>query len=597
MMMRKLSLIFLASIFLPAYLFAQCDPLFITSADSNGDTICVGVQIDFTNTSDLGGEILTFKQWNFGDASPLVTTEDASHTYTQSGMYTVVYTLASQSCTGLIFKDTIYVIDPPSLQSWGTDPICYETCTGAASIFINGVHNNYTIEWDDALQQETLTAAGLCEGEYIARVRDDYSCEVFSPMVALFNPAELIVDAGSDVFICEGDQWVFSDADVVSGGVFPFTYLWTPGDSLNNDTLFNPIITAGPNAYGVYTLTVTDADGCSGSNDLQVTQTQGQIHGTIFDETGTSPQAGATVYLIKRGNPDTQWETYDTYTTGSGGDYHFVNLPLVDYIVLAEPPGGTIGYMPSYYGGGVDSSSWQDADITSVECGTAYFNTDINLIHLPEQLGTCTFEGYVYLVGCDLPPCKTQTEDPIPLIDVIVKKTPPGNAIAWTQTGDGTNEPILYKGQFRFENMPASLDSTYSFVVNIPGLGMQGNYSIEVAIDDSLYGNLNFYVDTTPGTGGIFTYNPLSVESIKFKQHEMIAYPNPFADNCELRFTNTENMGFTFTLFDITGKQIIRDEKQEGNAYTIKTPNLDQGIYIAEVKTGDEVFRTRVMKK
>ena len=145
--------------------------------------------------------------------------------------------------------------------------------------------------------------------------------------------------------------------------------------------------------------------------------------------------------------------------------------------------------------------------------------------------------------------------------------------------------------------MPASLDSTYSFVVNIPGLGMQSNYSIEVAFDDSLYGNLNFYVDTTPGTGGIFTYNPLGVESIKYKSHEMVAYPNPFTDNCELRFTNTENMGFTFTLFDITGKQIIRDEKQEGNAYTIKTQNLDQGIYIAEVKTGDEVFRARVMKK
>ena len=106
-----------------------------------------------------------------------------------------------------------------------------------------------------------------------------------------------------------------------------------------------------------------------------------------------------------------------------------------------------------------------------------------------------------------------------------------------------------------------------------------------------------FYVDTTPGTGGIFTYNPLGVESLKYVRKEMLAYPNPFSDNCELRFANAETGNFTFTLFDVTGKLIFRENKLEGNSYLIKTDKLEQGIYIAEVRTEDEVFRTRVMRK
>lgn len=556
-----------------------------------GDTVCVGILVDFNNTSNLSGNFLA-GQWNFGDLTQPVSTENASHTYTQSGTYTVVYNISSDNCSNLQVQHTIHVIDPPMGLAFGTEASCFGVCDGTATVDIQiAPHGNYAFLWDDPNNQTTAIATGLCANNYAVDITDVYGCFTSFSEVIVNEPAEIVVEAGSDIQICDGSQWPIWDAAIVSGGQAPFTYLWTTLDgiidSLNYDTILNPIITAGPNAYGVYTLTVTDADGCSGSNDLQVTQTPGQIHGTIFDETGTSPQPFALVYLIKRGSPDTQWETYDTYTTGSGGDYHFINLPLVDYIVLADPPGGTIGYMPSYYGGGIDSSSWEDADIINVECGTAYFNTDIDLIHLPEQLGTCNFTGVVYLVSCDLPPCKTQTEDPIPLIDVIVKKTPPGNAIAVDETD--------VNGVYEFVGI--EVGQTYSFIVNIPGLGMQSNYSIEVAIDDSLYGNLNFYVDTTPGTGGIFTSNPLGVEVLKYKAHEMMAYPNPFADNCELRFTNTENTRFTFTLFDVTGKQILRDQQEQGNTYTINTQTLDQGIYIAEVKTGDEVFRTRVMKK
>jgi len=597
MMMRKLSLIFLTGIFLPTYLFAACDPLFITSADLNGDTICMGEQIDFTNMSTMNGTFTGF-QWNFGDGSQNEFTEDASHAYIQAGIYTVVYTISSTGCTGQVFKDTIYVIDPPNFQTGGSNTSCFDMCNGIASIFITGAHNDYAIEWDDPDNQTTATIFDLCVGDYTATASDVYGCVATSPIITVGEPAEIIVEAGSEIQICEGDEWPFWEATVVSGGQAPFTYQWEPGVNLglDFDTILNPILTVGANSFAVYFLTVTDANGCSGSDDLQVTQSPGAISGTVRNQLGGGGLPDILVSLIKRNDlPDTEWETYATTLTDPNGDYQFLNLPLVDYIVLAEQTGTVPApeFMPTYYHVTDTVFDWEEAQITSVDCGTMISNTDIDMIEIPHLAGTCTFEGYVYLVTIG----KTQTEDPIPLIDVIVKKTPPGNAIAWTQTGDGTQAPTLELGQFRFENMPASLDSTYSFVINIPGLGMQDNYDIEVAFDDSLYGNLNFYVDTTPGTGGIFTYNPLGVEAIKRTPREMLAYPNPFTDNCELRFTNIENTGFAFTLFDVTGKQIMRDQQEQGNTYTIHTQTLDQGIYIAEVRAGDEVFRARVMKK
>ncbi len=596
-MIKKLSLIFLAGIFLPAYLFATppCIPGFTTGLEANGDTVCVGIPVSFTNTSDLGGELLTFKQWDFGDGSNPINIENPTHIYTQAGTWTVSFSLASASCTGMSpVLRTITVIDPPMGMAFSTqDASCFGFCDGEAQLDIQiAPHGNYAILWDDDDAQTTATATNLCAGIYSVNASDIYGCSADFTQVVINDPDEIIVNAGSDIFICEGSQWPLSEATVVSGGIGSFDYQWEPGLSLNDPTLLNPILDVDdPGDFGVYTLTAIDDNGCTGSGQLQVTQSPGAIHGTIIEPGTGSAMSGILVSLIKRGNDDTQWETYDTYTTLGDGMFHFINLPLVDYIVKAEQVQVPAAYMPIYYHPSSDSIfDWEEAHITSVDCGEMISNTDIEMVLKPEAMnGDCDFEGMVYLVTIG----KTQTEDPIPLIDVIVKKTPPGNAIAWTQTGDDTVWP---KGYYRFDSVAVSAD-TISFVVNIPGLGMQGNYEIIVAIGDSLYQNLNFYVDTTANTGGIFTYNPLGVEALKYKPHEMMAFPNPFADNCELRFTNIENTGFTFTLFDVTGKQIIRDEKEQGNTYTINTQTLDQGIYIAEVKTGDEVFRTRVMKK
>lgn len=286
-MMKKLSVLFLAItlISFSAYSTPPCIPSFTTDI-VHGDTICLGLPVVFTNTSDVGGESLVFKQWNFGDGSNPINVENPTHIFTQSGTFTVTFNLATASCTGMMVQQTITVIDPPGLQTGSQQPSCFGFCDGEAQVFItSGVHSNYLIEWDDPATQNTDLATNLCDGVYFATVSDIYGCVAIGPSVQLTEPDEIIVEAGSDIFICEGSQWSLSEADVISGGVGNLEFIWEPGFALNDPTQLNPILDVNdPGDFGVYVLTAIDDNGCSGSDDLQVLQNPGEIHGTIYDQ-------------------------------------------------------------------------------------------------------------------------------------------------------------------------------------------------------------------------------------------------------------------------------------------------------------------------
>lgn len=572
-----ISLAFILSSF---QIFANCNPSFTTNFSIHGDTVCVGVPITFTNTSDMNGTIIS-TQWNFGDASPNVLTENATHTYTASGTFTVTYTIGTNLCSVMQFQKTIYVITPPSVQDWGTDP-CFDDCNGTANIFINGTHNNYSILWDDPNAQTTETAGNLCEGSYTATVSDVYGCITISQSVLLTELPQLIVNAGSDIYICIGDTQVFSTASV-SGGGGQYFFNWEPGTNagLNDPTILNPTLTANNNSFTTFYLNVTDNNGCMAVDDMQVMQSLAEIRGHVIDDLGL-PLSSGNVYLYKKYSDGFQWELYDIQPIQPDGGYQFLSVPIADVTVLAKPPlTNPVTLIPTYYGNQFD---WIDAHIISPECGENIIPNDITCINVSGlNTGDCTFNGgvYYYTTG------KTESEDPIPFIDVVVKKTPPGNAMGYNPTD--TN------GEFEFQGVETG--QTYSFVVNIPGIEMNENYFIEVAADDILFENLKFYVDTTEGATGVYTSNPNGLIPLKRERKEITAFPNPFSKSCELHFPNSDNGLFSFALFDVTGKRILQTEKQVGKKFMLQTATLEQGIYIAEIKTETDIFKTRLVKQ
>lgn len=95
---------------------------------------------------------------------------------------------------------------------------------------------------------------------YYVSVIDSNGCMNIDSVTVTINPL-LVVSAGSDVAICYGDSTQLN----ASGGVL---YVWSPIDSLSNDSISNPW--GWPTDTTTYIVTVEDLNGCTNTDTVTV---------------------------------------------------------------------------------------------------------------------------------------------------------------------------------------------------------------------------------------------------------------------------------------------------------------------------------------
>jgi hypothetical protein len=137
---------------------------------------------------------------------------------------------------------------------------CHNSCDGSITLTPNGGTPPYTYVWSNG--NTTNQATNLCAGTYYYTVTDANGC-TYSCHSVLACPAALIVNCSGNntcVGACMGDASV-----TASGGKAPYTYLWSNGATTASiDNL----------CCGIYTVTVTDKNGCSSDCSYTVTQHQ-----------------------------------------------------------------------------------------------------------------------------------------------------------------------------------------------------------------------------------------------------------------------------------------------------------------------------------
>ena len=144
------------------------------------------------------------------------------------------------------------------------NPAC-SGCTGTALVYLNCNNSNAsaTYEWSNGSTEQFVT--GLCAGTYTVTAKID--CETIIQdtvnITANPNPSVNLPQANVVDVTCYG----YSNGSAVataSGGKPPYTYQWFPqnssGPSINNL------------AAGTYAVMVTDTNGCSGINNVTITQ-------------------------------------------------------------------------------------------------------------------------------------------------------------------------------------------------------------------------------------------------------------------------------------------------------------------------------------
>ncbi|MEE4215424.1 MAG: T9SS type A sorting domain-containing protein [Bacteroidales bacterium] len=83
------------------------------------------------------------------------------------------------------------------------------------------------------------------------------------------QPEELRIFPGNDTTICKNHSIKLGADPAATGGTEEYIFFWSPSDGLDDPTIPNPI--ASPAQSTKYVLTVTDANGCSASDFIDIT--------------------------------------------------------------------------------------------------------------------------------------------------------------------------------------------------------------------------------------------------------------------------------------------------------------------------------------
>ena len=132
----------------------------------------------------------------------------------------------------------------------------------------------YSYVWNNGASNSANPSVNpLTSTTYTVVVTDRNTCTASANSTVSVN-AKPVADAGVDKTIpsCSLVGTAIGGTPVASGGTGPYTYLWSPPSGLSFTNVANPNVT-GIGATSTYTLKVTDANGCTASNDVVVNVT------------------------------------------------------------------------------------------------------------------------------------------------------------------------------------------------------------------------------------------------------------------------------------------------------------------------------------
>lgn len=213
------------------------------------------------------------------------------------------YTVTVADANGCDVDTTFTITNPPQydITATQTDLLCSGDVNGTISVTVNsgGSGAGYTYTWAPVppVGQGTPNVSGLGAGIWTVTIEDALLCDT-TLSFTITSPAPLNVNASviSQVSCfgdCNGSGQV-----VIAGGTAPYNILWDDGASQTTAVASNL-------CDGIYTVTVTDDNGCVATDNITITQPAPFNLTTSFNDiicfgdcTGS-----ATVTMIGGGSP------------------------------------------------------------------------------------------------------------------------------------------------------------------------------------------------------------------------------------------------------------------------------------------------------
>jgi hypothetical protein len=175
-----------------------------------------------------------------------------------AGTYNVTVT-SNNGCSASFSQTLTQPATPLSITAVSTHILCNPAATGAIDVTASGGTTPYTYNWGGGVTSEDRTA--LVAGTYTVTVTDANNCTQTISQT-LTQPTPLSITTVVTPISCNGGI-LGAITTTVSGGVSPYSYNWGGGITTQNRTAL---------AAGTYNLTVTDANSCTKTTTVTLSQ-------------------------------------------------------------------------------------------------------------------------------------------------------------------------------------------------------------------------------------------------------------------------------------------------------------------------------------
>ena len=231
---------------------------------------------------DIDGIVTVSSTGGIGSHIFFWSTDPVGHTNnpdTVSGLAEGSYYVTTQDALGCEVLDSIYVSEPEPLTMQAT-ALSWISCFGAddglAYATGQGGNTPYTFTWSSN-NQVGDTINTITPGTHVVTVVDNRGCTA-NDTIYMYEPDLLEIDIDTSLTIwpyCIGVNSA-SLTSLASGGTAGYTYLW-------DDNSVAPQLTATASHLlaGIYTVTVTDARGCTASDTEDIDSTTNTMSSSI----------------------------------------------------------------------------------------------------------------------------------------------------------------------------------------------------------------------------------------------------------------------------------------------------------------------------
>ena len=588
------------------------------------------------------------------DWAPGTPTGDGTTSVT--GLTAGTYTVTVTDANGCTADQSFTVTQPTALSVTAasqTNIACNGGTTGAAAINTpTGGAGGYTYDWVPGTPtgDGTTSVTGLTAGTYTVTVTDVNGCTA-DQSFTVTQPTAISVTASSQTNVaCNAGSNGAAEINTPTGGTPGYTYDWAPGTPTGDGTTSITGLSAG-----TYTVTVTDANGCTADQTFSITEPtaisvsidsqsnvtcNGDSDGTASINTPTGGTPGYT-YDWTPGNPTGDGTTS---VTGLASGIYFVTVTdangcTADQLFTITQPAAITN---SFTATSCDSYIWNAQTyntsgtytqvLTSVSgCdSTVTLNLTINMSSSESlnvtECDSYTLNGQTYntsgtytqlltnSAGCDSTITLNLTINTSDADTTVVTACDSmiWNGQTFTASGFYTLSFTNVNGCDSIENLDLTIISTpIAGITSLDAITLQatgtGTYQWINCSGQAIAGETNAnFTATSNGSYAVIVSNGscsdtsdcVVIDQVGLDENKgsfgVTLTPNPAQDNVTITFTGANEA--SIVIYDAKGKMVMSiDHAQTGEVLSVEA--FERGVYLVNIQTASGNHTERLVKQ